>query len=197
MLRKKRDEAAEMRQSCVKTHVGESPNSASAEEEEPVKPLTMVHQEEEQAPRRFKEQDDTYLHVLQETMAGSGRWAFGVAAIEIWIEQSDKKRGMVDRGVEQTSGLAALLPGGKLDRPELKGKNIVVPLCGGNIDTMVLGRVLDRGLASDERLVNFVATVSDRPGGIARLMALLAEQGASIKDIYHESAWLHSSVDQV
>jgi threonine dehydratase len=25
----------------------------------------------------------------------------------------------------------------------------------------------------------------------------LSEQGASIKDIYHERAWLHSSVDQV
>ena len=42
------------------------------------------------------------------------------------------------------SGLAALLPGGKLDRTDLKDKNIVVPLCGGNIDTTVLGRVLDR-----------------------------------------------------
>jgi len=41
------------------------------------------------------------------------------------------------------AGLAALLPGGALDRPDLKGKNIVVPLCGGNIDTTVLGRVLD------------------------------------------------------
>lgn len=42
------------------------------------------------------------------------------------------------------TGLAALLPGAQLDRPELKGKNIVVPLCGGNIDTTVLGRVLER-----------------------------------------------------
>ena len=50
------------------------------------------------------------------------------------------------------SGLAALLPGGELDRPELKGKNIIVPLCGGNIDTTVLGRVLERGLAADNRL---------------------------------------------
>ena len=65
------------------------------------------------------------------------------------------------------SGLAALLPGGALDRPELKGKNIVVPLCGGNIDTTTLGRVIDRGLAADDRLCNFTATVSDRPGGIA------------------------------
>lgn len=95
------------------------------------------------------------------------------------------------------AGLAALLPGGALDRPELKGKNIVVPLCGGNIDTTVLGRVIDRGLAADNRLCNFIATVSDRPGGIARLTELLSEQGASIKDIYHERAWLQTNVDQV
>ena len=94
-------------------------------------------------------------------------------------------------------GLAALLPGGALDRPELKGKNIVVPLCGGNIDTTVLGRVLDRGLAADNRLCNFYVTVSDRPGGIAKFTQLLSEEGASIKDIYHERAWLHTSVDQV
>jgi threonine dehydratase len=94
-------------------------------------------------------------------------------------------------------GLAALLPGGNLDRADLKGKNIVVPLCGGNIDTTVLGRVIERGLAADNRLCNFYATVSDRPGGIARLTQLMSEQGASIKDIYHERAWLHSSVDQV
>jgi threonine dehydratase len=31
------------------------------------------------------------------------------------------------------AGLAALLPGGAWDHPDLKGKNIVVPLCGGNI----------------------------------------------------------------
>lgn len=81
------------------------------------------------------------------------------------------------------AGLAALLPGGKLDRPDMKGKNIVIPLCGGNIDTTVLGRVLDRGLAADNRLCNFYATVSDRPGGIAKLTALLWDQGASIKDV--------------
>jgi threonine dehydratase len=95
------------------------------------------------------------------------------------------------------SGLAALLPGGALDIPELKGKNIVVPLCGGNIDTTVLGRVIERGLAADNRLCNFTATVSDRPGGIAKLTELLCDLGASIKDIYHERAWLHSNVDQV
>ena len=95
------------------------------------------------------------------------------------------------------SGLAACLPGGALDRADLKGKNVVIPLCGGNIDTTTLGRVLDRGLAADSRLVNFEAVVSDRPGGIARLTEVLCEEGASIKDIYHERAWLYTSIDQV
>jgi threonine dehydratase len=40
-------------------------------------------------------------------------------------------------------------------------------------------------------------TVSDRPGGIAGLATLLAESGASIKDIYHERAWLTGAIDQV
>lgn len=95
------------------------------------------------------------------------------------------------------AGLAALLPGGKLDIETLKGKNIVVPLCGGNIDTTTLGRVLDRGMAADSRLINFEAEVSDRPGGIANLAQLLYREGASIKDIYHERAWLYTSIDQV
>lgn len=55
--------------------------------------------------------------------------------------------------------------------PARTGKKVVIPLCGGNIDVPVLGRVIDRGLAADMRLVRFVTTVSDRPGGIAELAA--------------------------
>ena len=29
--------------------------------------------------------------------------------------------------------------------PELEGKTVVIPLCGGNVDTPLLGRVLERG----------------------------------------------------
>jgi threonine dehydratase len=81
--------------------------------------------------------------------------------------------------------------------PELRGKRIILPLCGGNIDTPVLGRVIERGLAADGRLVRFVATVSDRPGGIAQFTTLLWNCGASVKDIYHERAWVHASVSHV
>jgi len=94
------------------------------------------------------------------------------------------------------AGLAALLPGGPL-HAQLAGKKVVVPLCGGNIDTPQLGRVIDRGLAADGRLVRFVATVSDKPGGISELTNMLFQTGASVKDIYHERAWLDSAVDLV
>ncbi|XP_048761123.1 L-threonine ammonia-lyase-like [Ostrea edulis] len=92
------------------------------------------------------------------------------------------------------TGLAAILEG---LLPELKKKKVVVALCGGNIDTTALGRVIERGLAADGRLIRFVVTVSDRPGGIAELTKLMAEVGVSIKDIFHERAWLKSDIFSV
>ncbi|EDQ90436.1 uncharacterized protein MONBRDRAFT_16023, partial [Monosiga brevicollis MX1] len=92
------------------------------------------------------------------------------------------------------AGFAALLAN-KL--PELKGKKVVCLLCGGNIDVPVIGRVLERGLAADGRLVRFTVAVSDRPGSIARLTALMAELGASVKDIQHERAWIETDIMSV
>lgn len=81
--------------------------------------------------------------------------------------------------------------------PELKGKTVVLPLCGGNIDTPILGRVLERGLASDGRLFRFTATISDRPGGLARFAGLLAEGGASIIEITHDRAFSSEDINTV
>eukprot|EP01006_Ploeotia_vitrea_P024845 TRINITY_DN57645_c0_g1_i1.p1 TRINITY_DN57645_c0_g1~~TRINITY_DN57645_c0_g1_i1.p1 ORF type:complete len:469 (+),score=-17.49 TRINITY_DN57645_c0_g1_i1:89-1495(+) len=92
--------------------------------------------------------------------------------------------------------VAAMLPGGPLHE-ELKNKQVVCVLGGANIDTTVMGRVIDRGLAVDQRLVRITVTVSDRPGGIAALSAVFHKLNVSIKDIYHERAWLYTRVDQV
>lgn len=86
------------------------------------------------------------------------------------------------------TGLAAILAG---HLNELRGKKVVVLLCGGNIDTTVFGRCLERGLAAEGRLVKFNVEVSDRPGGIHELCEILSELGVSIKDIMHERAWLN------
>lgn len=77
---------------------------------------------------------------------------------------------------------------------------VVLLLCGGNIDTTVFGRCLERGLAAEGRLMRFSVTVGDRPGGISELCALLAKLGVSIKDVMHERAFLndiHSVVVKV
>jgi len=81
--------------------------------------------------------------------------------------------------------------------PELEGKNVVLPLCGGNIDTPILGRVLERGLASDGRLCRFTATISDRPGGLARFAGIIAEAGASIIEIAHDRAFASDDITTV
>lgn len=81
--------------------------------------------------------------------------------------------------------------------PALRGKKVVLPLSGGNIDTNMLGRVIERGLVADGRLCRFTARISDRPGGLARFAALLAEEGASVRNIEHDRAFAGDDLTQV
>ena len=90
--------------------------------------------------------------------------------------------------------LAALLSG---QLPELRGRRVVLPLCGGNIDTNMLGRIIERGLAADGRLCRFTANISDRPGGLARFTSILAEEGASVQDVEHDRAFAGDDISQV
>ena len=89
------------------------------------------------------------------------------------------------------TGLAACLAG-KL--PQLRGKRVVLPFCGGNIDPAILSRVIEKGLVADGRVCRFSAVISDRPGGLAGLTALLADTGASVKEIVHERAFAGGDV---
>ncbi len=68
----------------------------------------------------------------------------------------------------------------------LEGKNVVLLLSGGNIDVTILSKIIERGLAADGRLCRLTVSVSDRPGGLARLAAIIAATGASVKDINHD-----------
>jgi threonine dehydratase len=92
----------------------------------------------------------------------------------------------VEKGVVEGAGAAGLaaLVGDKL--PELRGKTVVIVLCGGNIDPAVLGRVINYGLRCDWRLVRFRTVISDRPGGLEKFTKAIAEKKASVKQISHE-----------
>jgi threonine dehydratase len=72
---------------------------------------------------------------------------------------------------------------------DLCGRKVVLLLCGGNIDLSILDRVIDHGLAADGRRWRFTTQVSDRPGGIAKLTAVIAAAGASVQEIVHDRAF--------
>ncbi len=60
-------------------------------------------------------------------------------------------------------------------------------LCGANIDPFVYQRVLDRGLALENRLVHFSVECSDKVGGLAELTKFVAEQGVKCVFVYPNS----------
>ncbi len=90
--------------------------------------------------------------------------------------------------------LAAFLAG-KLT--ELKGRRVVLVLCGGNIDLTMLDRVIEVGLVADGRLARFTVSITDRPGGLARLADVIASTGASIKEIVHDRAFSGPDLSEV
>ncbi len=90
--------------------------------------------------------------------------------------------------------LAALLSG-KLQA--FRGRTVALVFAGGNVDPLVLSRVIEKGLVADGRRCRFIASISDRPGGLARLTQLIAQAGASITEIVHERAFSGPDVSKV
>ncbi|KAG5485824.1 hypothetical protein LSCM1_07237 [Leishmania martiniquensis] len=83
------------------------------------------------------------------------------------------------------TALAAIMTG-KLDA-ELKGRNVVTLVTGGNIDITLIGRVIHQGLYASGRLHMFDVAISNRVGGLANFMHALAKTGASVKAISQET----------
>ena len=90
--------------------------------------------------------------------------------------------------------LAAVLAG-KISG--IAGKNVVLPLCGGNIDPLIFCRVLEQGLVADGRLTRLTALIKDRPGALAEFSGLIASAGAGIREISHERAFAGPDVSEV
>jgi threonine dehydratase len=84
-------------------------------------------------------------------------------------------------------GIAALLDG------KLGGSGpVAIVLSGGNIDASLLIGVMRRGLAVAGRYLVVRTRVADRPGELAKLLALLAAERVNIVEVEHqrESAWV-------
>ncbi|MGR0219661.1 threonine ammonia-lyase [Agromyces sp. ZXT2-6] len=77
-------------------------------------------------------------------------------------------------------GVAALMTGAvRSDGPT------VVVLSGGNIDPLLMQRVIAHGLAASDRYLTLRIGLPDRPGQLARIAELVAEANANVVEVLH------------
>ena len=77
-------------------------------------------------------------------------------------------------------GVAALMAG----RVKPRGKTAVI-LSGGNIDPLLLQRVIRHGLAASDRYTNISVMLPDRPGQLVRTAEAIAEAQANVIEVLH------------
>lgn len=77
-------------------------------------------------------------------------------------------------------GVAAVLA----KKLKLKGKTAIV-LSGGNIDPLLLQRVIRHGLAASDRYTNIAVMLPDRPGQLVRTAQAVADAHANVVEVLH------------
>lgn len=73
-----------------------------------------------------------------------------------------------------------------MERPEDFEPPVVAILSGGNIDPLLLQKVVRHGLAAAGRYLGLRATIPDRPGGLVRFLSEIADAGGNVIDVEHE-----------
>ncbi|RCS59794.1 threonine ammonia-lyase [Parvibium lacunae] len=83
------------------------------------------------------------------------------------------------------AGLAAILR-----YPDyFKGKQVGVVLCGGNVDPLLLADMIKRGMVRLGRLARLNIAIHDRPGALAKITQIIADQQANIEEVMHQRAF--------
>jgi len=80
-----------------------------------------------------------------------------------------------------SAAVAALLAGVAHAEPP-----VVAVLSGGNIDPLLMVKVIEHGLAAAGRYLRFTVRCVDRPGQLAELLTEIAAQGANVDDVEHQ-----------
>jgi len=89
-------------------------------------------------------------------------------------------------------GVAAILA----EKIDAVGKTVVI-LSGGNIDPMVMERVIARGLVTTGRYMSMRIPLPDRPGQLAKISEILADQNANVVEVMHTRHGTDLQITQV
>lgn len=71
---------------------------------------------------------------------------------------------------------------------DVKGKNVVCLLSGGNIDVTILSKVIERGLLKSGRSDTLAIQLEDRPGQLQGVSTTIAKLGANVTSVNYEKA---------
>jgi threonine dehydratase len=97
--------------------------------------------------------------------------------------------------VVEPAGAAAVAA--LMDEPMSFQPPVVAVLSGGNIDPVLLLRVLRHGMAAAGRYLSFRLRIPDRPGELAKLLGELAAYGANVLDVEHVRTGPKLHLDEV
>ncbi len=89
-------------------------------------------------------------------------------------------------------GVAALL-----EHPGAYRAPVVAVLSGGNIDALLLAKVIRHGMAAAGRYLALTVCIPDLPGGLATLLGTLASAQANVLDVVHERTSASLNLDEV
>jgi threonine dehydratase len=84
--------------------------------------------------------------------------------------------------------LAALVSG---VLPSLRDQVVVLVVSGGNVDSHLLGRILNQGLYRSGRILKFSVVLEDVPGALAALLDVVATSRGNILHILHDRMGRH------
>ena len=90
------------------------------------------------------------------------------------------------------AGIAALLT-----EPTRFATPVTAVLSGGNVDPVLLLRVIQHGMLAAGRYLSVRVRISDRPGELAGLLGLVAELGANVIDVEHSRTTSHLDLGEV
>ncbi|MDX6200426.1 MAG: threonine dehydratase [Actinomycetota bacterium] len=74
---------------------------------------------------------------------------------------------------------------------------VVAVLSGGNIDPVLLSKVIRHGMIAAGRYLSLRVRIPDRPGGLAALLGVLAGSGANVLDVEHQRTGRGLHLDEV
>ncbi len=122
-----------------------------------------------------------------------------LAATIVTVTEENLSRGLLlclERAKQVVEPAGAAGVAGILEHPALFEPPAVIVLSGGNIDPLLLSKVLRHGLSAAGRYLALRCKLPDRPGALATLLVELAGLGANVLDVVHERVTADLRVDE-